>query len=106
MGYDELEPSVHLNGNKGGGTRLRVLNVLDEQPQNTPQLAERLDVSQPTLRRHLTALQENGLIEKRSAAPDAPYLITRQVRGNWDDIEELLERVEQPATPLLGIIAV
>lgn len=95
-----------LTGTKEGGTRLRVLKVLDERPQNAPQIAERLDVSQPTLDRHLTMLQENGLIEKRSAAPGAPYLITRRARANWDDVEELFERVEQPATPLLGIIAV
>lgn len=103
-----------LTGTQGGGTRLRVLKVLDERAQNTSQLAEALDVSQPTLdhhliilqENHLTILQENGLIEKRGADADAPYQITRQTRADWDDVEELLERVEKPATPLLGTFMV
>lgn len=95
-----------LTGTHGGETRLRVLKVLDERPQNTPQLAETLNVGQPTLNHHLTTLQENGLIEKRSTDHAAPYQITRQMRADWDDVEELFEQVEKPATPLLGIFMV
>ena len=65
-----------------------------------------MDVSQSTLEHHLTTLRENGLIEKRSADPDAPYQLTRQTRANWDDVEELFERAEKPATPMLGIFEV
>lgn len=95
-----------LTGTQGGETRLRLLKVLDERPQNAPQLAETLELSQPTLDHHLNILQENGLIEKRGADPDAPYQITRQTRADWDDMEELLEQTEKPATSLLGIFMI
>ena len=95
-----------LAGTRGAEPRLRVLEALDEQAQNTHELAESLDMSRPTLDHHLSTLKENGLIEKQGAYNNAQYQLSRQTRANWDDVEELLERVKQPAAPMLGIFAV
>lgn len=95
-----------LAGTRGAKPRLRVLEALVEQAQNTQQLVKSLNMSQSTLDHHLSTLEENGLIEKQGPYNNAQYQLSQQTRANWDDVEELLERVKQPATPMLGIFAV
>lgn len=95
-----------LVGTQGGETRIRVLGALDDRSQNTAHLAETLDVSQATLDHHLGILVENGLIERHGADPEAPYQITRRTRADWGDVEDLLDRADEPAAPLLGIFVI
>ena len=93
-----------LTGTRGGKTRLRGLEALDDHAQNTHHLAETLDVSQSTLDHQLTILRTNGLIEEQGVHSNGVYQITRQTRADWDDIEQLLEPNERAAPPLLGIL--
>ncbi len=43
-------------------TRILLLYLLDDGPRYVTELAEMLDVSQPTVSRHLKVLRERGLV--------------------------------------------
>ena len=43
-------------------TRILILYLLDEGPRYVTELAEMLDVSQPTVSRHLKVLRDRGLV--------------------------------------------
>lgn len=51
----------------------------------------------------LSILQTNGFIEKQGDHSNATYQITRQIRVDWVDVEDLLEQEEKANPPLLGI---
>ena len=46
----------------GGETRLRILSMLSHQSSCICNLAERLNVSQPTMTAHIKQLEENNLV--------------------------------------------
>lgn len=95
-----------LMGTRGGETRLRVLEALDDREQTPRHLAETVDVSQSQLDHHLDVLESNGLIEKRRADTQAPYQITQRARADWDDIEELIYQKNEAAPSAMGILTV
>ncbi len=43
-------------------TRILILYTLDENPRNVGELAEELQVPQPTISRHLKVLRDRGLV--------------------------------------------
>lgn len=47
----------------GNETRRRILTLLSEEPQYISQIAKKLDVTQPAILKHLSLLQNAGLIE-------------------------------------------
>jgi DNA-binding transcriptional ArsR family regulator len=54
-------------------TRRRILEELRESERDVGELAAALDVSQPTMSKHLRVLRETGFISRRSAAQRRVY---------------------------------
>jgi predicted ArsR family transcriptional regulator len=52
-----------LVGMRGGTNRIRILYSLLEQPKNTNQLANDLELNYKTVRHHLDLLEEHDLVE-------------------------------------------
>lgn len=55
--------------------RLQILYALAEQPCNVTELAERLDVPQPTVSRHLATLRQSGVVATRREGTGVFYSI-------------------------------
>lgn len=82
-----------LASSRGGQTRVRLLNVLKEQPRNANQLAEILDVDYTTVRHHLDVMMDNNLLKRAGNGYGDVYLLTDQLESNWPTVEEILEQV-------------
>jgi ArsR family transcriptional regulator len=57
-------------------TRLLLLYSLAERPHNVTELAAELEVSQPTVSRHLKVLRERGLVQTSRSGTNITYSIT------------------------------
>lgn len=83
-----------LTGTRGGLNRIRIIKTLDEQPQNTNQIAEELDLHYKTVQHHLDVLTENDILENSGDDYGAIYLPTSRARNHWDLVEEIIEQVD------------
>ncbi len=77
-------------------TRRRLLSTIAEHPATATELAGGLPISRQAVVKHLSALSEAGLLERRRAGREVRYRITpaplsdavswmAQVGGQWDD---------------------
>jgi DNA-binding transcriptional ArsR family regulator len=83
-----------LASSRGGPSRVRILRAIDERPRNANQLAEALDLDYTTVRHHLDRLAENNVVRSTENDYGAVYLLTDQVRANWDTVETIVETVD------------
>ena len=59
-------------------TRLLILYALSETPRNVTELTNELQVTQPTVSRHLKILRERGLVQTTRAGTTITYSLVDQ----------------------------
>jgi len=75
-------------------TRILILYSLDESPRHVNDLSEMLDVSQPTVSRHLKVLRERGLVTATREGNAVRYeLHDRRVIQALDLLREVMAEV-------------
>jgi len=75
-------------------TRILILYSLDESPRHVNDLAEMLDVSQPTVSRHLKVLRERGLVTATREGNAVRYeLHDRRVIQALDLLREVMAEI-------------
>lgn len=83
-----------LASSRGGTTRVRLLQALDERPRNANELAEELELDYTTVRHHLDVLMENNIVRRPTDEYAAVYLFTDQATAHWDTIEEIFTTID------------
>lgn len=83
-----------LASSRGGPTRTRIVQALDERPRNANELAEELDMDYTTIRHHLDVLVENSVVRPSADEYGAVYLLTDRVRANWETVVEILDATD------------
>jgi DNA-binding transcriptional ArsR family regulator len=83
-----------LASSRGGPTRVRLLQALDERPRNANELATELDLDYTTVRHHLDVLMDNNILRRSGDEYAAVYLFTEQVEAHWETVEEVVETVD------------
>jgi DNA-binding transcriptional ArsR family regulator len=91
-------------------TRREILSRLQRAPCSVNELATELDISQPTMSKHLKVLRESGFLSCRVAAQQRIYQLERSPfdeLGTWlepfrrmwkqhlDELEQYLDRKEK-----------
>ncbi len=70
-----------------GGTKEKILNLMHERPRTIAQLSELLELSQPTIHRHLSGLISGGLITN-SKDTQRTYTVERYYKPTFPVITE------------------
>jgi DNA-binding transcriptional ArsR family regulator len=83
-----------LASSRGGPTRVRLLQALEERPRNANELATELDLDYTTVRHHLDVLMDNNILRRSGDEYAAVYLFTEQVEAHWETVEEIVETVD------------
>lgn len=83
-----------LTATRGGENRVRIVRLLSERPRNANQLAEDLDVSYKTVRHHLDALADHGVVEAGGEDYGQLYFLTDRFEQYRDVFEEITERID------------
>ena len=78
-------------------TRRQVLALLRERPMSAGELADRFDVSKPTMSAHFSVLREAGLIREGAAAPRGGRVYELTDAG-LDEVRRWLRETEPSRT--------
>lgn len=63
-------------GSRGGENRSRIIDMLKEQPRNTNQLSQSLNLDYKAVQHHLSVLEKNNLITKEGEKYGILYFIS------------------------------
>ncbi|WP_275880665.1 ArsR/SmtB family transcription factor [Haloferax volcanii] len=81
-----------IGGTRGGENRVRIIRALEEQPQNTNQLANRLDLNYKAVEHHIELLEENGILLSNGAEYGTVYFLTERMEQHLDTLEEIVSQ--------------
>lgn len=82
-----------IAGTRGGVTRAKMIQALNETPQNANQLATLLKMDYRTMRHHLEVLQKNGIITSAGSGYGTTYFLSPQMEKNYILFEEILDKI-------------
>jgi len=80
-------------GTRGGATRVKIVKVLREAPQNANQLANQLNLDYRTIRHHLEVLQKNRLIVSTGDKYSVTYFLSPLMEANYKLFEEIVDKI-------------
>jgi len=82
-----------IAGTRGGLTRAKIIQILNETPQNANQLATRLGMDYRTIRHHLRVLEKNKLITSAGEGYGTTYFLSPTMEDNYPQFKEIVERI-------------
>jgi predicted transcriptional regulator len=80
-------------GSKGGTNRIRIIDLLKEQPCNTNQIADSLDIDYKAVQHHLSILEKNNLVTKMGEKYGILYFISSYLESNLQAYNEVKFKV-------------
>jgi DNA-binding transcriptional ArsR family regulator len=86
-------------GSRGGENRIRIIDLLKEQPQNMNQLAEALSVDYKAVQHHIGVLEKNNMVTKTGEKYGMIYFISNYLEANieaFNDVRWQLRRRREP----------
>jgi len=82
-----------IGGTRGGLNRARLINALNESPQNANQLSKELNLDYSTIRHHVEALEKNGLVTSLGDGYGKMYFLSENLLDNYGFFEEIWEKI-------------
>jgi len=82
-----------IAGTRGGLTRARIIETLNETPQNANQLATKLGMDYRTIRHHLGVLEKNKIITSTGEGYGITYFLSPAMEENYAQFKEIVERI-------------
>ena len=86
-----------LGATRGGPTRIRILDLIRDRPQNTNQIALGLHLDYKTVEHHIRVLRENQVIGAQTQGYGAAYTLTLETEGELDEFERIANDIFGPA---------
>lgn len=80
---------------RGGFTRLRITMHLLEQPYNTHQLAQELDLDYKAVQHHLKVLEKNNMVSKIGEKYGAIFHLSNFLEMNISALDEAIEKLDR-----------
>jgi len=80
-------------GTRGGPSRARIIQTLNETPQNANQLANLLGMDYRTIRHHLQVLEKNRIITSAGEGYGKTYFLSPVMEENYGEFEEILKKM-------------
>ncbi len=85
-------------GSKEGINRIRIIDLLKEQPYNTNQLAGFLKIDYKAVLHHLSVLEKNNLISKIGDKYGVLYFISNYLESNIESYDEIKLKIKSKNT--------
>ena len=84
-----------FTGTRGGYTRLRIIMHLLEQPYNTHQLAQVLDLDYKAVQHHMKVLEKNNMVTRIGEKYGAIFHLSTFLEINIRALDEAIEKLER-----------
>jgi DNA-binding transcriptional ArsR family regulator len=82
-----------IAGTRGGISRAKIIQSLNESPKNAHQLATILGMDYRTIRHHLGVLEKNKIIISAGEGYGTTYFLTQTMENNYGMFEEILKKI-------------
>jgi DNA-binding transcriptional ArsR family regulator len=80
---------------RGGFTRLQIIKLLSEKPQNTNQLAEQMNLDYKAIQHHLATLEKNNLVTRVGERYGVLFQLSNYLEANILALDEVVTRLER-----------
>jgi DNA-binding transcriptional ArsR family regulator len=84
-----------IAGTRGGENRGRIVVTLRDEPMNTNQLSNHLELDYRTVKHHLDVLEENGLVSTIGDGYGKMYYVSSRLEENMELFEEIWGNKEE-----------
>lgn len=81
-------------GSKGGESRRRIIDMLEEQPRNINQLSESLNLDYKAVQHHISVLEKNNLVTKEGEKYGILYFISDFLEHNKEAYYDVKSKIE------------
>jgi DNA-binding transcriptional ArsR family regulator len=82
-----------IAGTRGGQTRAKIIEILNETPQNANQLAKHLGMDYRTIRHHLKVLEKNRISTTAGEGYGTTYFLSPAMEEHYGLFEEIVKRI-------------
>jgi DNA-binding transcriptional ArsR family regulator len=82
-------------GTKGGQNRIKIIDLLREQPYNINKLAEYLGLDYKAVRHHINVLEKNNLVSKIGEKYGVLYFISNYLEINIQAFNEVKSKIKR-----------
>ncbi len=82
-------------GSRGGENRIRIIDLIKEQPHNINQLAETLGVDYKAVQHHIGVLEKNNMVTKVGEKYGVLYFISNYLEANIEAFNEIRTAVNK-----------
>lgn len=80
---------------RGGYTRLRIIMLLLENPLNTHQLSQELDLDYKAVQHHMKVLEKNNMVSKIGEKYGAIYHLSNFLEFNIRALDEAIDKLDR-----------
>jgi len=80
---------------RGGYTRLRIIMLLLENPLNTHQLSQELDLDYKAVQHHMKVLEKNNMVSKIGEKYGAIYHLSNFLEFNIRSLDEAIDKLDR-----------
>ena len=84
-----------FTGTRGGFTRLRIIMLLLEQPYNTHQLAQEMNLDYKAVQHHMQVLEKNNMVTKIGEKYGAIFHLSNFLEFNIRALDEAIVKLER-----------
>ena len=74
-------------------SRAKIIQALNETPQNANQLANLLSMDYRTIRHHLQVLEKNRIITSAGEGYGITYFLSPAMEENYAQFEEIMKKI-------------
>lgn len=82
-----------IAGTRGGVSRAKIIQTLNEAPKNANQLATLLGMDYRTIRHHLEVLEKNKIITSAGEGYGITYFLSPVMEENYAVFEEIRKKI-------------
>lgn len=84
-------------GSRGGENRIRIIDLIKEQPHNINQLAEALGIDYKSVQHHIGVLEKNNMVTKVGEKYGVLYFISNYLEANIEAFNEVMAAIDKKA---------
>lgn len=82
-------------GSRGGINRLKIVNLLRQQPYNANQIAKEMNLDYKAITHHIRVLEKNNIITKMGEKYNVTFFISTFLEVNMESYNEIAKKLEQ-----------
>ena len=82
-------------GSRGGENRIKIIDLIKEQPHNINQLAEALGVDYKAVQHHIGVLEKNNMVTRVGEKYGVLYFISNYLEANIEAFNEIRAAIDK-----------